>query len=174
MFLVYLIAAPFSVIWAAEIYTDFHAKPVDYFRIELVALIVSIIVGLPIFFMMFDLFGRALGKLELKRPILTIRSKVFLIGALIPLLIDTMLVQYYWTRTGYFNLETIGMWAILEMLAIGGSLIFARSFGLSLAPLQTYGDVDHPLVQTNVAALRATSTDISMSTLTGKTRLQDH
>jgi len=169
VFLVYLIAAPFSVIWAAEIYTDFVARPVDFFRIELVALIVSIIVGLPIFFMMFDLFGRALGKLELKRPILTIRSKVFLIGALIPLLIDTMLVQYYWTRTGYFNLETIGMWAILEMLAIGGSLIFARSFGLSLAPLQVYSDAKHPLVQTNVAALKATSTD-ELGVLTGDYR----
>ena len=52
-----------------------------------------------------------------------------------PLLIDTMLVQYFWTRTGYFTLETFIVWLSLELLAIVGSLIFVRSFGQSLAPL---------------------------------------
>lgn len=61
---------------------------------------------------------------------------MFLSGALVPLLIDTMLVQYYWTRTGYFTTETFFMWLLLELLAIGGSLIFVRSFGQSLGPLQ--------------------------------------
>jgi len=169
VFIFYLVLAPFSVIGAAEIYTDFVSSPVTLFRIELVALIVSIIVGLPIFFLMFDLFGRALGKLELQRPILAVRTKVFLIGALIPLLIDTMLVQYYWTRTGHFNTETVVVWAFLELLAIGGSLIFAHSFGQSLTPLQTYGDTRDPLMQTNVSALRATSTD-ELGVLTGDYR----
>jgi len=169
IFLVYLVAAPFSVIWAAEIYTGFVSSPIVLFRIELVALIVSIIVGLPIFFLMFDLFGRALGRLELKKPILAVKTKVFLIGAMIPLLIDTMLVQYYWTRTGFFNAETFAMWAILELLAIGGSLIFAHSFGQSLAPLQAYGGAANPLMQANVAALTATSTD-ELGVLTGDYR----
>ena len=169
VFLVYLALAPFSVIWAAEIYTNYVSTPIDLFRIELVALIVSIIVGLPIFFLMFDLFGNALGKLELKKPIIAIKTKVFLIGAMIPLLIDTMLVQYYWTRTGFFNLETFGMWALLEVLAIAGSLVFAHSFGQSLAPLQVYGGAKNPLMQANVAALRATSTD-ELGVLTGDYR----
>lgn len=169
IFVIYLVAAPFSVIWAAEIYTGFVSSPIILFRIELVALIVSIIVGLPIFFLMFDLFGHALGRLELKKPILTVKTKVFLIGAMIPLLIDTMLVQYYWTRTGFFDLETFAMWALLEMLAIGGSLIFAHSFGQSLAPLQVYSGAQNPLMQANVAALRATSTD-ELGVLTGNYR----
>jgi hypothetical protein len=87
------------VIKAAEFRTDFVSTPYGWFRIELAALIVSIIVGLPIFFLIFDLFGQALGGMNLVRPIVTIRTKVFLIGALVPLLIDAMLVQYYWTRT---------------------------------------------------------------------------
>jgi PAS domain S-box-containing protein len=169
IFIFYLMLAPFSVIWAAEIYTGFVSSPIILFRIELVALIVSIIVGLPIFFLMFDLFGHGLGRLELKRPILAIRTKVFLIGAMIPLLIDTMLVQYYWTRTGFFDLETFAMWALLELLAIGGSLIFAHSFGQSLAPLQVYGGAANPLMKANVAALKATSTD-ELGVLTGDYR----
>jgi len=83
-FLIYLVIAPASVILAAELYTSFVATPYDWFRIELVALIVSIIVGLPNFFLIFDLFGLSLGGVGLKRPIVTVKTKVFLIGALAP------------------------------------------------------------------------------------------
>ncbi len=158
-FLIYLAVAPASVIVAAEIYTGFVSTPYDWFRIELVALIVSIIVGLPIFFLIFDLFGQALGSMKLSRPIVTIRTKVFLIGALVPLLIDTMLVQYYWTRTGYFTFETFEVWLLLELLAIGGSMIFAHSFGQSLSPLQELIGEDHPLPEARIASLQARSTD---------------
>jgi PAS domain S-box-containing protein len=158
-FLIYLVLAPVSVVAAAALYTDFVATPIALFRIELVALIVSIIVGLPIFFLIFDLFGQALGGLALTRPIVTIRTKVFLIGALVPLLIDTMLVQYYWTRTDYFTWETFGVWLVLELIAIGGSLIFAHSFGQSLAPLQQLIGAPRPLPQASVTALTARSTD---------------
>jgi diguanylate cyclase (GGDEF)-like protein/PAS domain S-box-containing protein len=136
VFLIYIILAPSSVILAAERYTDFIAQPVDWFRIHLVALTVSIIVGLPIFFRIFDLFGLALGHIKLYRPYLSIKVKVFLIGALVPLLIDTMIVQYYWTRTGYFTAETFLVWLVLELLAVAGSLYFAHSFGQALIPLK--------------------------------------
>ncbi len=158
-FLIYLAVAPASVILAAEIYTGFVATAYDWFRIELVALIVSIIVGLPIFFRIFDLFGQALGTMSLSRPILAIRTKVFLIGALVPLLIDTMLVQYYWTRTGYFSFETFGVWLLLEALAIGGSLIFAHSFAQSLSPLQALIGAAQLLPEARIAELRGRSTD---------------
>ncbi|MAT66158.1 MAG: histidine kinase [Gammaproteobacteria bacterium] len=136
VFLVYLLLAPATVMLSAIWYTDYAPVPVDWFRIHLVALIVSIIVGLPIFFRVLDLFGQSLEGLRLERPHVTLRTKVFLIGALVPLLIDTMLVQYYWTRTGFFTVETFFMWLLLEILAIAGSLIFVRSFGQALAPLQ--------------------------------------
>jgi len=135
LFTTYLLMAPSSVIWSAQIYAGFTATPVDWFRIHLVALIVSIIVGLPIFFSILDLFGKAVSGRQLARPHVTIAMKVFLIGALIPLLIDTMIVQYYWTRTGYFTAETFFVWLALEMLAILGSLMFVKSFSQSLHPL---------------------------------------
>ena len=61
IFLIYLLIAPSTVIVSAEWNTDFVALPIDWFRIHLIALIVSIIVGLPIFFLILDLFGDALG-----------------------------------------------------------------------------------------------------------------
>lgn len=141
VFLTYLTVAPATVILSAEIYSDYVAQPVDWFRIHLVALTVSIIVGLPIFFRIYDLFGEVAGKLNLAKPHVTIKTKVFLIGALVPLLIDTMIVQYYWTRTGYFTIETFWVWLSLELLAIAGSLLFTRSFGQALMPLQDMGQL---------------------------------
>ena len=136
IFLIYLLLAPTSVLLSAELFTNFVPSGLDWFRIHLVALIVSIIVGLPIFFLILDLFGRILSGVILQRPHVTVKLKIFLIGALVPLLIDTMLVQYYWTRTGFFSFETFVVWLVLELLAIAGSLIFVSSITQSLSPLQ--------------------------------------
>lgn len=159
LFLLYLLTAPASVILSAEYFTEYVAQPVDWFRIHLVALIVSIIVGLPIFFMMLDLFGKVVSPLNLTRPHITIKTKVFMIGALVPLLIDTMIVQYYWTRTGFFNFETFIIWLILEVLAVVGSLIFVRSFKQSLSPLQNLVNENPDFNQLSTSDLRPRSTD---------------
>ena len=42
LFIVYLLMAPSSVIISGEYFSDFHATPIDWFKIHLVALIVSI------------------------------------------------------------------------------------------------------------------------------------
>jgi diguanylate cyclase (GGDEF)-like protein/PAS domain S-box-containing protein len=159
VFLTYLLLAPASVMASAMIYAGFEPTAADWFRIHLVALTVSIIVGLPIFFLILDLFGRALASMPIARPHVTIKTKVFLIGALVPLLIDTVLVQYFWTRTGYFTAETFSMWLLLELLAIGGSLIFVRSFGQSLQPLQSFIQKGMQVDDGQLAAISARSTD---------------
>ncbi len=143
VFVVYISLAPAAAIVSLEMTSDYTALPVDWFRIHLVALIVSIIVGLPIFISIYDLFGKFFGQIRLQRPIITIKTRVFLIGALIPLLIDTMLVQYFWTRTGFFSTETFFIWLLLECLAIAGALLFVHSFNQSLAPLNSL--IDTPL-----------------------------
>lgn len=159
IFVVYLVIAPITVIYSAELFSDFKATPVDWFRINLVALIVSIIVGLPIFFLILDLFGKTVGGIAFTKAHVTLKLKVFLIGALVPLLIDTMLVQYYWTRTGYFTMETFIVWLSLEILAVVGSLIFVKSFSQSLMPLNS--TLEHPteFEHVNFDELKPCSTD---------------
>jgi len=158
-FLVYMLLAPTSVMLSAIWFTDHIATPVDWFRTHLVALIVSIIVGLPIFFLVLDLLGLVAGKFRLQKPHITLKTKVFLIGALVPLLIDTMLVQYYWTRTGYFTEETFFVWLTLEFLAVCGSLIFVRSISQSLSPLQNLINKEKGSVPVQLSTLTARSTD---------------
>lgn len=159
IFLTYLLLAPASVLISAELFTNYVASGLDWFRIHLVALIVSIIVGLPIFFIILDLFGQILSGVSLKSPHVTIKLKMFLIGALVPLLIDTMLVQYYWTRTGYFKFETFIVWLMLELLAIAGSLIFVRSINQSLSPLHEVIDSPLSFSDKHIDKLNPRSTD---------------
>lgn len=174
LFLLYLITAPTSVILSAEYFTEYVAQPIDWFRIHLVALIVSIIVGLPIFFKLLDLFGNVASSLNLSRPHITIKTKVFMIGALVPLLIDTMIVQYYWTRTGFFSFETFIVWLMLEILAIAGSLIFVRSFTQSLSPLQDLVKERPDFSLLSTANLRPRSTDeIGVLTLSFRKALDE-
>ena len=157
MFLVYLLVAPVTVIFSAEYYADFVAMPVDWFRINLVALTVSIIVGLPIFFKMLDLFGRALQGVHLEKPVVKISTRVFLIAALVPLLVDTMLVQYYWTRTDYFTFETLVIWGSLQVMVVVGALLFMRSFAQSLSPLENIVAGKRGITDTH--EIKACSTD---------------
>lgn len=152
LFLIYLLFAPGSVILSAELYANYSATTFDWFLIHLIALIVSIVVGLPIFFLLLDLFGKSIGHMRLIKPHITIKTKVFLIGALIPLLIDSMLVLYYWSRTRFFESETFIVWLSLELLAIAASVVFSRSFAQSLSPLQssstlTVGTPAYPITQ---------------------------
>ncbi len=137
IFLCYILLAPTLVITSAQMHAGFEPQLFDWFRIHAIALIVTIIVGLPVFIRFLDLFGRALSTTRLITPHVTVRTKVFLIGALIPLLIDTLLVQYYWSRTGFFNVETFALWLGLELLAVIGTLMLMRSFGQALQPLQS-------------------------------------
>lgn len=163
-FLAYLALAPVSVIAAAALYTDYAPRTVEVFRIALIALSVSIIVGLPIFFRMLDLFGRALGELELRQPVIGLRTRLLLTAMLTPLLVDTLLVQYYWTRTGFFTLETFWVWLGLALLAATGALLVARSLGQSLNPLATLlGQGGGPAA---AGRLRPQSTD-ELGVLTG-------
>ena len=136
LFLGYILLAPSSVILSAHYYSGFTPEPLDWFRIHLVALIVSILVGLPVYVRILDLFGSLLGGVRLERIQVSIKVKVFLVGTLMPLLIDSMLVQYYWAKTGYFTWETLIVWLLLEVIAIVGALVFVRSFAQGLAPMQ--------------------------------------
>jgi len=158
VFLAYLFIAPVTVIYSAEWYSDFVAQPVDWFRIILVALMASIIVGLPVFFKLFDLFGRALQSMGMERPVITIRTRIFLITSLVPLLVGIMLMQHYWARIDYFTSEILVVWLALQILVLIGAQVFMRSFSPSLQPLEVTAREAGALLARK-PDLRARSTD---------------
>jgi diguanylate cyclase (GGDEF)-like protein/PAS domain S-box-containing protein len=131
----------------------------DWLRIHLLLLIVLILIGLSLFLRLTDLLGVALGGIKLERPRFSIKAKIFLIGALMPLLINTILVLYFWSRTGYFSTETLGIWLLLEFLAIAGTLLLVGSIRQSLSPLQSLIRQQQKPCELDLDTLRGTSTD---------------
>jgi signal transduction histidine kinase len=136
LFVLHKVGGPPAILFAAWASGTFVPTHIDLLRTALVATVVSIVVGLAIFFVALDRLGRAFDGVDVQRAHVTIKTKVLLLAALSPLLIDTALVQYYWTKTGYFTTETLFVWLFLELLAIGGALLFLRSFNQSLFPLE--------------------------------------
>ncbi len=137
LFTLTMAVRPGFVLLSTESILGTSTTPADWLRIHLVLLIVFIFVGLPLFLRITDLLGLTLGGIKMERPSLSIKAKIFLIGSLVPLFIGTILVLYFWSRTGYFAAETAVIWLLLEILAIGGSLLFVRSISQSLSPLQS-------------------------------------
>lgn len=151
VFLGYALLAPTLIITSAHLHAGFEPQLIDWFRIHSIALIATIAVGLPVFIRFLDLFGHALSTTRLITPHVTVRTKVFLIGAVLPLLIETLLVQYFWARTGFFNMETLALWLGLALLAAAGALMLMRGFGQALQPLQSM--LQTPLAGTSSGGL---------------------
>ncbi|MDH4274101.1 MAG: PAS domain S-box protein [Gammaproteobacteria bacterium] len=61
-----------------------------------------------------------------------------MLGLVTPLLIDTILIGYYYNRTGFFQWETLGLWFSLIILAAGGTWMAWLSLRLGMAPLELF------------------------------------
>lgn len=175
LFLITMLIDPSITLLAAHHAIGFTATALDWWRIHFIAIIVSIAVGLPIFFRALDHFGRAVSGIALARPQVTIQHKIFLVASLVPLFIDTVLTEYLWSRTGTFSLEEFSLWLLLALLAVASSLFFLRSFRQSLQPLQALVASGHDPCTLNIEQLRAQSTDeLGVLTNAYRTLLQHH
>lgn len=159
LFLLTLLAAPNVVMWLANYQFGISLGTDAWLHIHLVALTVSILIGLPLFFLLLDLFGRSVPGQISGRPHLALRTKVFVIACLIPLLVSTVLVQYYWVRSHYFTLETLVVWVLLLLIVLAGAVLLMRSFSQSLAPLQSLLAQNVEPCQLNLAKLTSQSND---------------
>ena len=175
LFLLTLLLAPNLVLWLAAQQFGITMDTGTGLRIHLVALTVSILIGLPLFFLLLDLFGRSMpGQID-GTPHFTLLSKVLLISGLVPLLSSTILVLYYWSRTAYFTYETLLVWGLLLVIVAVGAWLFRGSFRQSLAPLQSLLSQRVEPCQLDLASLVSQSTD-EIGVLTNEYRrlLQHH
>ena len=95
-----------------------------------------LIILFPVFFYLNDLLGSYLAPKGVVINATPIRTKIMVLGMVIPLLIDMVLILYFQDRTGYFSLEAFGLWVALFSIAAAGAHLTYRSFALSLKPLQ--------------------------------------
>lgn len=94
----------------------------------------GLITALPIFFYLTDALGRFLAPGGIHISVAPIKLKLIVLGLFIPVFIDTLLIMYFYDRTGYFSYETIGIWGFLIIIAAIGTVMAWSSFKQSLSP----------------------------------------
>jgi PAS domain S-box-containing protein len=95
-----------------------------------------LIILFPVYFYLQDLLARYLASRLIIVNTFPIRNKILILGTVIPLLVDMMLILFYYDRTSYFHVETMILWLLLMTIAAAGTLLAYRSFKASLEPLQ--------------------------------------
>ena|GEM_PF-7039933 len=94
----------------------------------------GLITALPIFFYLTDTLGRYLAPHGAYISVAPIKLKLIVLGLFTPALIDTLLIMYFYDRTGYLTTEVIGIWFFLIVIAAGGTVMAWQSFRQSLSP----------------------------------------
>ena len=132
-YLLYVLILPTVQYWLGAGDTP---RPSGLLHAILLQLVVAILVGMPGYLEALALLGRAAHHTGLDRIHVSMRSKIFLIGAYMPLLMTTVLLRYDWSRTGQLSTELWLAWLALGMVAFVITLIAIRSLRQSLAPVQ--------------------------------------
>ena len=94
----------------------------------------GLITALPIFFYLTDALGRFLAPRGINISVAPIKLKLIVLGLFTPILIDTLLIMYFYDRTGYLNIETVGIWFFLIVTAAIGTFMAWNSFRQSFSP----------------------------------------
>jgi len=99
---------------------------------------VFLIATFPIYFYLTDFLGRYVAPKGVHVTVVPIGLKMTILGLFTPLMIDTVLLLYYYDRTHLFSLETIVLWFALLVIASFGTLVAWRSLRQSLAPISSF------------------------------------
>lgn len=87
-----------------------------------------LIAAFPLFFYLTDLLGRFLAPRGIMVMVAPLWLKVTVLGLFTPVMIDTILLTYYFNRTGFLAAETIMLWFLLLLTAGVGTRLALRSF----------------------------------------------
>lgn len=103
----------------------------------------GLVTALPIFFYLTDALGKFLAPHHIPISVAPIKLKLVVLGLFIPIFIDTLLIMYFYNRTGYLEFDTIFIWLFLIVIAAVGTLMAWQSFKQSLSPFVNALELDN-------------------------------
>lgn len=95
-----------------------------------------LISAFPLFFYLTDLLGSYLGPKRILLMVSPLWLKVTVLGLFTPVMIDTILLIYYYNRTHYLEIETLILWFLLIIIAGLGTWFALRSFHHGMSALK--------------------------------------
>lgn len=156
-YLCYVLIAPQIYYWSTNPIGTFDINLFGQFI--LLQLVVAILVGLPVYLMAMDTLGRVVAFIGISAPLFSIKSKLMLLGGLIPLLTTSVLMLYFWHHTGYQTMESLMIFAALGLVNISITLLSINSTTRALQPVQQVLAGNSTSSYDELSHLRPQSTD---------------
>jgi diguanylate cyclase (GGDEF)-like protein/PAS domain S-box-containing protein len=132
--LFYALAMPVLLFIAAEL--PIASAPGRFLQLLLLQLSVALLVGLPTYQLALDLLGKLAGHLSLQKIQVSLKSKIMLLGGIVPLLSYSVLINYHWQQNGAIRVGDLAIWLTLVMITGMVTLFSIRSVTRALAPVQ--------------------------------------
>ena len=102
----------------------------------LLQLVIAIYIGMPGYLYALTTLGQLTRYIGLPGIQVSMRTKMLLIGAYLPILTSVVLLRYYWWRTGYLSAEVMLAWVAIALLAILITAVAIHSLQQALAPVK--------------------------------------
>ncbi len=112
------------------------AIPERLLHLAILQLSGAIVAGLPAFVAAQDTLGRIAAALGLTRAAASLRSRLVVVGALLPQLGYTLLVELHFLEHGALPATLLAGWGALSALTLATALLAIRGLGAALAPVQ--------------------------------------
>jgi len=135
-FLLYVLTIPTIHHW----FIQAAGQPVSaamLLEFMLLQLTIAILVGLPGYLDGLSTLGKLTRYTGLSAIQVSMRTKMLLVGAYIPLLTTSILLKYYAWQTGFISNEVILAWALMGFIAIISTVVAYRSLSQSLKPVES-------------------------------------
>jgi len=134
-FLLYVLTIPTVHHWFLQ--SAGHTVSVmSLLQFILLQLTIAILVGLPGYLDGLSTLGKLTRYTGLSNIQVSMRTKMLLVGAYIPLLTTSILLKYYSSQTGFISTEIVLAWALMGFTAIISTMVAYRSLTQSLKPVE--------------------------------------
>ena len=134
VFLIYALSVPTIQHWYG-LYPQGATAYISLLQFILLQLVIAIMAGLPGYLLSLSTLGRLAHHIGHTRVHVSMKSKMLLIGAFLPVLCTTILLRYYWWQTGFMPVEIMLIWLLMGIMSFALTLLMIRGLKHSLAPV---------------------------------------
>jgi len=156
-YLCYVLIVPQIYFWST---TETHNFEFILFsKIILLQLVVAILIGLPLYMLAMTTLGRLIKFIGISAPLFSIKTNLMLVGGFIPLLTNSILLLYFWNRSGVDAIDSLPVFFGLTLISVAITLLSVISTSRALRPAQTVLYGNGASSYDALAKLRPQSTD---------------
>ncbi len=125
VFLIYALSVPTIQHWYG-LYPENTTAYTSLLHFILLQLVIAIMTGLPGYLLSLSTLGRLAHHIGHTQVHVSMKSKMLLIGAFLPVLCTTILLRYYWWQTGFLPTEILLIWLLMSMMSFALTLLMIR------------------------------------------------